>query len=58
MDSPQFVVSPFKNLTISGVEPEKQMPEVRARIYNGTDKRAVGIHNLEDFIGVLHVYIA
>jgi len=57
MDSPQSVVSPFKNLTVSGAEPEKQMPDVRARISNGTDKKAVVIHNPEDFIGVLDVYI-
>jgi len=49
MDSPQSVVSPFKNLTVSGAEPEKQMPDVRARISNGTDKKVEGIHNPKDF---------
>lgn len=57
MDSPQSVVSPFKNLTVSGAEPEKHMREVRAHISNGTDKKGVSIHNPEDFIGLLDVYI-
>lgn len=63
MDSPQSVVSPFKNLTVSGAEPEKQRSEVFSRgsdhISNGTDKKGVNmnIHNPEDFIGVLDVYI-
>lgn len=55
MDSPQSVVSPFKNLTLSGSEPEKQMPEIH--LSNGSDNKAVSIHNPEDFIGVLDVYI-
>ncbi|XP_021759082.1 uncharacterized protein LOC110723973 [Chenopodium quinoa] len=64
MDSPQSVVSPFKNLTVSGAEPEKQRSEVLSRgsfthIANGTDKNEVNgnVHNPEDYIGSLDVYV-
>ncbi|XP_021739568.1 uncharacterized protein LOC110705956 [Chenopodium quinoa] len=64
MDSPQSVVSPFKNLTVSGAEPEKQRSEVLSRgssthIANGTDKNEVNgnAHNPEDYIGTLDVYV-
>jgi len=49
MDSPEFVVSPFKNLTVSGAEPKKQMADFRVCISNGTDNKAAGIHNPKDF---------
>lgn len=64
MDSPQSVVSPFKNLTVSGAEPEKQRSDVLARrspthIANGADKNGakVNVHSPEDFIGALDVYV-
>lgn len=64
MDSPQSVVSPFKNLTVSGAEPEKQRSEILVRgspthISNGTDKNGVKVsdNNPEDFIGAIDVYV-
>ncbi|XP_074320183.1 uncharacterized protein LOC141656983 [Silene latifolia] len=61
MDSPQSVVSPFKNLSVSGAEPEKQRSDVFGRgsdqISNRTDKPGTNGHKPEDFIGVLEVYV-
>lgn len=64
MDSPQSVVSPFKNLTVSGPEPEKQRSEVMVQgssthISNGSDKNGVqeNVHDPEDFIGALDVHV-
>ncbi|XP_057529370.1 uncharacterized protein LOC130807970 [Amaranthus tricolor] len=65
MDSPQSVVSPFKNLTVSGHEPEKQKAEVLVKgsinhLSNGTDKIngvKSNVYNREDFIGTLDVFV-
>ncbi|KAH9621196.1 hypothetical protein KSS87_021438, partial [Heliosperma pusillum] len=61
MDSPQSVVSPFKNLSVSGAEPEKQRPNVLVRasdnITNGTNNPGMNGHKPEDIIGVLDVYV-
>ncbi|XP_074310842.1 uncharacterized protein LOC141646790 [Silene latifolia] len=62
MDSPQSVVSPFKNLSVSGTEPEKQNRAdvfVRAsdNITNGTNKPGMNGHKPEDITGVLDVYV-
>ncbi|KAK9734905.1 hypothetical protein RND81_04G171000 [Saponaria officinalis] len=61
MDSPQSVVSPFKNLSVNGSEPEKQKSNAFVHasdhISNGTSKSGKDVHNREDFIGVLDVYV-
>ncbi|GAB4849731.1 hypothetical protein Ancab_004527 [Ancistrocladus abbreviatus] len=60
MDSPQSVVSPFKNHAVL-VEPEKQKSNVFVQSSDGLSKGIEvprkGAVNLEDFIGVLDVYI-
>ncbi|KAJ4725215.1 Calcium-dependent lipid-binding domain-containing protein [Melia azedarach] len=60
MDSPQSVVSPFKSSLIA--EPEKQKSNFFARsasLTKGTEanRKEVVVSNLENFVGVLEVYI-
>ncbi|KAH9607214.1 hypothetical protein KSS87_021280, partial [Heliosperma pusillum] len=61
MDSPQSVVSPFKKLSVSGAEPDKQRSDVFVpgsdQISNRTNKPGTNGHKPEDFIGVLDVYV-
>ncbi|CAO2833647.1 unnamed protein product [Amaranthus hypochondriacus] len=63
MDSPQSVVSPFKNLTVSGTEPENQKSETLVRerathVSNGKNNGLkVNAHNSQDFIGTLDVFV-
>ncbi|GMH05786.1 hypothetical protein Nepgr_007626 [Nepenthes gracilis] len=62
MHSPQSVVSPFKNHAVVA-EPEKQSFDAAVRrpgcLSKGIEvhRKEVGDYNIEDFIGVLDVYI-
>ncbi|KAL9229993.1 hypothetical protein vseg_005397 [Gypsophila vaccaria] len=55
MDSPQSVVSPFKNLSVNGSEPEKQRSDVFVRAFDQTSNRTS--NHPDDFIGALDVYV-
>lgn len=55
MDSPQSVVSPFKNLSVNGSGHEKQRSDVVVRVSDYSSNRTN--KNPEDFIGALDVYV-
>jgi len=54
MDSPQSVVSPFKSSLVA--EPEKQKSDSFSKGIEVNSKETA-VYNIEDFIGVLEVYV-